>query len=409
MDSGSAANTEPASAAQGRTRIVHLSRQTSILVAVNRLLAFLLALPLLGAAQARFAGHLIATGLAGGYQVVVADLNHDGKPDLIALASNLPELVWYQNPGWERHVIAGHLAHMINCVVVESAGQTYIVLNSEFSNQAKNSIGIVSVLKPGPDPTAPWSIEEIDRIPTSHRLRLADIDGSGRKVVINAALTGAKAEPPDYRDNTPLVYYVPGEWKRREIQPQNFGLVHGIFIVDWDGDKRDEILTAGFEGIHLFKLTPNGAWTRTEIAKGDPSPWPKSGSSDIAVGHLGRERFLAAIEPWHGNQVVVYHPDGSAWTRHVIDDSLTDGHTIQTIDVDGSGSDQIVAGYRGGAHNLYLYKVDGTRQTLDEGGMGAAACAVADLNADGRPDIACIGTATANLKWYENLTPTRAR
>ena len=40
---------------------------------------------------------------------------------------------------------------------------------------------------------------------------------------------------------------------------------------------------------------------------------------------------------------------------------------------------------------------------LDEGGMAAAACAIADLNGDGRPDIVCIGSATANLKWYENL------
>ena len=32
--------------------------------------------------------------------------------------------------------------------------------------------------------------------------------------------------------------------------------------------------------------------------------------------------------------------------------------------------------------------------------MGAAACAVADLNKDGRPDIACIDST--RLKWYEN-------
>jgi hypothetical protein len=37
--------------------------------------------------------------------------------------------------------------------------------------------------------------------------------------------------------------------------------------------------------------------------------------------------------------------------------------------------------------------------------ISAAACAIADLNGDGRPDIACIGSATANLKWYENLAP----
>ena len=53
-----------------------------------------------------FVAHEIGTGLRGGYQVVVADLNHDGKPDVIALASGIPELVWYENPGWQRHVIA---------------------------------------------------------------------------------------------------------------------------------------------------------------------------------------------------------------------------------------------------------------------------------------------------------------
>jgi hypothetical protein len=34
--------------------------------------------------------------------------------------------------------------------------------------------------------------------------------------------------------------------------------------------------------------------------------------------------------------------------------------------------------------------------------MAAAACATADLNGDGKIDIACIGSATTNLKWYEN-------
>jgi hypothetical protein len=228
-------------------------------------------------------------------------------------------------------------------------------------------------------------------------------------VVIDAALAAADAEAPDYRGNAPLVFYRQGEWKRQPITPQNSGLVHGIYIIDWDGDGRDEILTAGFEGIYLFKLGKDGKWTRTEIAQGDPSPWPKSGSSDVAVGKLGKERFLAAIEPWHGNQVVVYRRNGKAWQRVVIDRSLVDGHTIQTADLNGDGRDEVIAGYRGAGHSVNIYYAEdavGTRwskHVLDQGGMGAAACAVADLNGDGRPDIACIGTAGANLKWYENL------
>ena len=368
---------------------------------MHRLFTLLLTLPLLAASPPVFVEHTIAADLKGGYHLLAADLNHDGRPDLVALASGMSELVWYENPGWERHVIAGGQSHMINCVVVGNE----IVLASEFANQAKNSIGIVSVLHPGKDPREPWTVTEIDRLTTSHRLRTADIDGSGKLVVINAALTGAAATPPDYRDQTPLVYYVPGEWKRRVISTENSGVVHGIFVTDWDGNGRQGILSASFTGIHLFRYGKDAHWTRTEIAKGDPAAWPKSGSSDVAVGHIKKARFLAAIEPWHGNQVAVYTQHGTQWDREVIDTSLVDGHTIQVADLNGDGVDEIIAGFRGQPRSVYLYSYDAaahhwTRSDLDKGGMGAAACTVVDLNQDGRPDIACIDST--RLKWYEN-------
>jgi hypothetical protein len=380
---------------------------------VTQLLTGALSLMTLAAAPPEFRAHTIATDLKGGYQVVACDVNHDGKIDLIALASGMTELVWYENPTWERHVIAGNLKGMINLAAwdIDGDGIPEIVLAHEFSMRAKDSIGIVSVLKHNGDPRQPWTITEIDRLPTSHRLRWADIDGSGKKVVINAPLTGAKAEPPDYRDRLPLVYYKPGDWKRQTIDDSLQGLAHCITILDWDGDGRDEILSAGFNGIQLYKLDKNGRWARTEITKGDPSPWPKGGSSDVAVGHAGKNRwFLAAIEPWHGNQVAVYRQQGTEWHREVIDDTLVDGHTIVTTDLDGDGTDEIVAGFRGKPQRVYIYKFTGpgwSRYTLDDGDMAAAACAVADLNGDGRPDIVCIGSATHNLKWYENLGPAK--
>jgi hypothetical protein len=123
-----------------------------------------------------------------------------------------------------------------------------------------------------------------------------------------------------------------------------------------------------------------------------------------------RENFyIAAIEPWHGNEVAVYRRAGSgALARQVIDTAVVDGHTLVTADVDGDGMDEIIVGQRGGTRSVWLYSANAdvtrwTRTTLDEDGMAAAGCAAVDLNADGRVDIACIGTATANLKWYENM------
>lgn len=360
---------------------------------------------------ARFVEHTIATDLAGGYQVVVSDVNHDGKPDLIAVASGMHELIWFENPGWQRHVIVGNISRPINCAAwdIDGDGIPDIALAHEFSNDPAGSPGIVSLLKHKGDPLQPWEMIEIDRLPSSHRLRWLDVDGNGQKILVNAPLAGEHVKPPDYKGAVPLVYYRPGTWKREIISEELEGVLHGILITDWDKDGREDILTASFQGIDLFSLGKNKQWARTRIVSGNTDPWPRGGSSEIAVGRLGKERFFCTIEPWHGNQVVVYHQQGKSWQRQVIDTTLNDGHVLLTADMNNDGRDEIIAGYRGKGRSVYIYYADDTkgtiwsRQTLDDGGISAAGCAVADLNKDGRPDVACIGTATTNLKWYENL------
>ncbi len=339
---------------------------------------------LLLAADLHFTPHPIATDLKGGYQVVAADLNHDGKTDLIALASGLPELVWFENPGWQRHVIARGMTQMINLTVIGNA----IVVADHFANVPARSEGHVYLLEPPADPRQEWSKREIDRIPTSHRLRTMTLNG--QPVVINAPLADPASTPPDYRGHIPLVLYRPGVWKRELITDAEQGVMHGIYVHGPD------LYTASFLGLHAYRFK-NGQWQRREISPGDPAPWPKSGSSDVAVA----KKFIAAIEPWHGTQVTVYRGQ----QRAVIDSSLKEGHTIEVRDFNGDGREEIVAGDRGVGGGVFLWQQSGstwTRQTLEGPTMRANACAVADLNGDRRPDLACIGGATANLTWYEN-------
>ena len=359
----------------------------------------------------RFEAHTIATGLTGGYHVVVADMNHDGKPDIIALADGLSELVWYENPGWQRHVIVSGRSHMINLAAadVDGDGIPELVLADGFDMNPLKSPGNVWLLHHKGDPREPWDMRLIDQLPTSHRLRVAKMGPHGELAFINAPLAGMKSAAPDYQDHILLSLYRPGVWKRELVNGNLHGVLHGIFITDWDGDGRDDILTASFEGIHLLRSTSQGAktsWKMSEINHGDQSPWPKCGSSDVTVVRTGQGRQLAAIEPWHGNQVSIYREEQGKWQRKVIDSSLEDGHTILAADFAGDGEQEIVAGFRKG-HSVVLYRGDAkgewTRSAIDVH-ITAAGCAAADLNGDRRIDLVCIGSATADLIWYENIT-----
>jgi hypothetical protein len=354
-----------------------------------------------------FTGQVIATELRGGYHVITVDMNKDGKPDLIALASGMTELYWFENPSWKRHTIAGSLKRMINVAArdLDGDGIPELAVAHAFENQAKNSVGIVSMLRSKDGADGSWVATEIDRLTTSHRLRWATI-APGRTVLVNAPLTGAAAEPPMYEDQTPLVFYEPPDFKRQLISDEDRGVVHGLLVYDWDEDRRDDILTASLTGIHRYRLK-NAKWERTQIAKGNPSAWPKGGSSDVTIGKLGSKRFIAAIEPWHGNELTIY--EGKK--RTVIDESLTDGHTVLVADFDKDGRDEIVAGFRGGKRGVYLYREKrGTwvKQIVDEGNVAAASCTAADLDADGWTDLACIGSATQNLKLYRNAAGSKS-
>jgi hypothetical protein len=364
-------------------------------------------------AQMKMTAHDVATGIRGGYQVVAADLNRDGRPDLIALGAQMPELVWYENPGWERHVITTAAARMINMDVADTDGDGIpeIGLAYEFGVNPANSLGKLAILAHAGDPQEPWTLTEIDAIPSSHRVRWADIDGSGRKVLVNAPILGAKATgfaDPD-RNTTPLVYYRPGTWTRETITLENVGVVHGLLIWDWDGDGREEVTTAGRLGVYRHRYGRDGTWTRTAIVEGEPAPYPDGGSSDLGAGRLGARQFFTAIEPFHGNQVVVYREDAQGqWRRQIIDTELQNGHSMVVADLDGDGNSEIVAGGTRGGKTVYLYRTaDATgerwERTVLDADLAANGCAVADFDADGVSDVACIdNTSPWNLRWYEH-------
>ncbi len=342
--------------------------------------------------------------------VAAVDMNADGKTDLIALAEGLTELVWYENPGWQRHVIVGGVSRMIAVAAADLDGDHIpeLVLSHGFNTTAPRSKGILLLLTHNGDPRQPWNAREFDRVPTTHRVRFLDPDHDGKIILADSPLVNLQAEKPGYEDHVPIFVYKPGDWKRQEISHEFQGNLHGMNVVDWNGDRRQGLLTACATGVHLVTRERAGSWKVQHIVSGNAEPWPRAGSSEAVLGHIGKRRMLAVIEPWHGNMVVVYRQQGAKWNRQVLDESLVLGHAITVGDFNGDGIDEIVAGYRGKGQSVNIYSADDkkgahwTRRPLDDGDMAAGSCVVADFNLDHRPDLACIGDRTANLKIYEN-------
>ena len=104
--------------------------------------------------------------------------------------------------------------------------------------------------------------------------------------------------------NVALFTHGPGTWQRETISTEPRGVLHAINPVSWDGSPRQQLLAASYAGLHRLEFAP-GKWIVTRVTQGDPRPWPLCGSSEVRLGHLGVQRILVAIEPWHGNQVVV--------------------------------------------------------------------------------------------------------
>ncbi|HEV2272824.1 MAG TPA: VCBS repeat-containing protein [Acidobacteriaceae bacterium] len=359
---------------------------------------------------APFQAHTIATGILGGYQVLATDMNHDGKIDLIGLGTQGESLTWYENPSWTPHAILP-LPRMINVDAsdLDGDGIPELAVAYGFSSNPAKAVGNLAILHC--DSKGQWTAKEIDRVPTAHRVRFADLEGNGKKVLIVAPIMNAQStgftDPANLP--TPLLMYRPQEWKREVITEENRGVVHGLLPYDWFGNGRQDILTAGYSGVFVHSYGKDGRWTRTEIAQGSPAPWPHGGAGEIAVGKIRGKQFFVTVEPFHGNMVVVYMQDSAGhYQRHVIDTALLNGHSLTLVDVDGDGIPEIVAGGSGSRANLFFYKAtDATGQNwqkmLMDNDISAQSCVTADIRNSGkRSDVVCMDARPPNaLKWYE--------
>lgn len=355
-----------------------------------------------------------------GYGVTVADVDGDKRPDIILADKN--QIVWYQNPTWEKHVIAEKLTQLdhvcIAALDIDGDGKAEIAVGAGWNPGDTVNSGAVFYLIPPVDRRQKWEPVELPHEPTIHRMRWVR-NAEGNYDLVVAPLHGRGNNPGAGTGEGAriLAYKRPANPKnpwRTEVLDASMHKTHNFDPVPSAHGAGQALLVAGKEGVVL--LSPSGSDAKAEMTQVAGSE--NGGAGEVRLGKLpGGKPFVATIEPMHGTNLVVYTPppEGNGkgrWHRKVIDSSLVEGHALACGDLVGAGGSQIVVGWRAGKPGvkvgikLFLPLDDNGenwKETLvDDNTMACEDLCLADLDGDGRLDIVAAGRATKNVKVYFN-------
>jgi hypothetical protein len=353
-----------------------------------------------------------------GYGVTVADVNGDKKPDILLADKNL--IVWYENPSWTKHVMAEKLTAQDHvCIAaqdIDGDGKCEVAVGAGWNPGDTLNSGAVFYLLPPLDRAQKWEPVTLPHEPTVHRMRWVKNADGGYDLVM-APLHGRGNKTTGEGVGVKIIRYQKPDnakdpWKTAVLD-ESMHKTHNFDPVQWDTDTAQELLIGGMEGVFLFKAG-SGKPTMTQL-----SGTESGGAGEVRAGKLsGSKRFIATIEPMHGNNLLVYTAPASGdakglWARQLLDESLADGHALACGDFSGIGRDQIVVGWR--AMNRPGVKVgiklftpldaEGKqwKQTLvDDNTMACEDLCLADVDGNGKLDIVAAGRATKNLKVYLN-------
>ncbi len=371
-----------------------------------------------------------------GETVAVADVNRDGRPDIIAGES------WYEAPQWVKHPLRqidysnGYIDNFSDLAVdVDGDGWVDVIQCSYFTHN------IVWLKNPGSNGGA-WKVTEIDNSGPTEFAFLVDLNNDGKALELL---------PEFDRPSVPATWFElkQGKWIKHVVAQKSFG--HGIGAGDMNGDGRNDILTPqgwleapkdiSAKGDWVFHPTN---WGAKPIAPAGSSPGQVTRpEKPIQFGYMylldingdGRKDMLTGMA--HDYGIAWYEQqDDASWTQHIIDASWSQAHASVLMDLNGDGQPDLITGKRYFAHNgndpgerepvgVYWYEwrkiprtqagannpgnggVEWIRHIVEYGGRmgGGVQTVVTDIDGDGDLDI--ISAGKSGLFVAENLTTRR--
>lgn len=277
--------------------------------------------------------------------VTVADINKDGRMDIIAGA------YWFEAPKWKQHELA------VPTAFAYDKGYSNAFLHFALDVDQDGWVDIIRIGLPGEEVVwyenpknepGHWKEHLIYPAFGNETPLFEDVDGDGR---------------PDLIGNDPKTEEViwlraphnPGDtaWEKHVVSNQaglgTHQYTHGLGFADINGDGRRDILIS------------KGWWEAPMKHEGQLWQFhPVDFSEDCAQMYtydVNNDGLLDIISSSAHNYGVWWHEQqrddagNSQWVKHVIDSTFSQSHALTLRDINGDGHLDLVTGKRFFAHN----------------------------------------------------------